>query len=218
MAGLYVAARKGVLNYQKLCVFESGPCLRCAHHIQLATPWKERGDYGDYWDENSDILWCSLILFGNTYSELQHQSLSANNSLLRIVIVHFTRIFYSAWISFVKCESFRFRESFKLTVRRIFHFQNRWIFHSAKNPSIPYNTANIIWTIFSSCTKSADVYKINSLVFLNSLTIQIGRVGSQRMDSLHIANEGPVRIQYKGLVLIYVFPEMKLSGLVNSKT
>ncbi len=31
------------------------------------------------------------------------------------------------------------------------------------------------------------------------------------------ANEGPVRIQYKCLVLIYVLPEMKLHVLVNSK-
>ncbi len=31
------------------------------------------------------------------------------------------------------------------------------------------------------------------------------------------ANEGPVRIQYKCLVPIYVFPEMKLHGPVNSK-
>ncbi len=34
----------------------------------------------------------------------------------------------------------------------------------------------------------------------------------------HTANEGPVRIQYKCLVPIYVFPEMKLCGLVISKT
>jgi hypothetical protein len=32
------------------------------------------------------------------------------------------------------------------------------------------------------------------------------------------AIEGPVRIQYKWLVPIYVFPEMKLLGLVISKT
>ncbi len=31
-------------------------------------------------------------------------------------------------------------------------------------------------------------------------------------------NEGPVRIQYKCLGPIYVFPEMKLLGLVISKT
>ncbi len=36
--------------------------------------------------------------------------------------------------------------------------------------------------------------------------------------TLHCTNEGPVRIQYKSLVLIYVFPEMKLCGLVTSKT
>jgi hypothetical protein len=32
------------------------------------------------------------------------------------------------------------------------------------------------------------------------------------------ANEGPVIIQYKCLVPIYVFPEMKLCGLVVFKT
>jgi hypothetical protein len=32
------------------------------------------------------------------------------------------------------------------------------------------------------------------------------------------ANEGPVRIQYKCLVPIYVFSEMKLWGLVISKS
>jgi hypothetical protein len=32
------------------------------------------------------------------------------------------------------------------------------------------------------------------------------------------ANEGPVRIHYKCLVLIYVFPDMELCGLVISKT
>jgi hypothetical protein len=35
---------------------------------------------------------------------------------------------------------------------------------------------------------------------------------------LSTSNEGPVRIQYKCLVPIYVFPEMKLCGLVISKT
>ncbi len=33
----------------------------------------------------------------------------------------------------------------------------------------------------------------------------------------HTANEGPVRIQYKCLVPIYVFPEMKLCNLLISK-
>jgi hypothetical protein len=32
------------------------------------------------------------------------------------------------------------------------------------------------------------------------------------------STEGSVRIQYKCLVTIYVFPEMKLRGLVISKT
>ncbi len=36
--------------------------------------------------------------------------------------------------------------------------------------------------------------------------------------SLHTANEGPMRIQYKCLVPIYVFQEMKLYGLIISKT
>ncbi len=34
----------------------------------------------------------------------------------------------------------------------------------------------------------------------------------------YTANEGPVRIQYKCLVPIYVYPEIKFSGLVISKT
>jgi hypothetical protein len=34
---------------------------------------------------------------------------------------------------------------------------------------------------------------------------------------MYTANEGLVRIQYKCLVPIYVFPEMKLPGLVISK-
>jgi hypothetical protein len=35
--------------------------------------------------------------------------------------------------------------------------------------------------------------------------------------SIHIANDGPARIQYKRLVPIYVLPEMKLCGLVIPK-
>ncbi len=42
-----------------------------------------------------------------------------------------------------------------------------------------------------------------------------GRYSNHR---LYTANEGPVRIQYKCLVPIYVFPEMKLCSLVISKT
>ncbi len=37
-------------------------------------------------------------------------------------------------------------------------------------------------------------------------------------EEVHIANEGPVRIQYKFLVSIYVFLEMKRRGLVISET
>ena len=39
-----------------------------------------------------------------------------------------------------------------------------------------------------------------------------------RVNIKHTANEGPVRIQYKCLVPIYVFPEMKLCRPVISKT
>jgi hypothetical protein len=38
------------------------------------------------------------------------------------------------------------------------------------------------------------------------------------ISPLSTAKEGPVRIQYKCLVPIYVFPEMKLCRLVISKT
>jgi hypothetical protein len=41
---------------------------------------------------------------------------------------------------------------------------------------------------------------------------------STHKQQIAIANEGPVRIKYKCLVPIYVFPEMKLCGLVISKT
>jgi hypothetical protein len=37
-------------------------------------------------------------------------------------------------------------------------------------------------------------------------------------SSLHTANEGPVSIEYKCLVPIYVFPDMKLCSLLISKT
>ncbi len=45
-------------------------------------------------------------------------------------------------------------------------------------------------------------------------------VGRHLTDAyrLYTANEGPVKIQYKCLVPIYVFPEMKLCSLVISKT
>ncbi len=43
-------------------------------------------------------------------------------------------------------------------------------------------------------------------------------VGTVNTGYMYIANEGPVRIQYKCLVPIYVFPEMKLCSLVIAKT
>ncbi len=41
---------------------------------------------------------------------------------------------------------------------------------------------------------------------------------AQRRSNYHTTNEGLVRIQYKCLVPIYVFPEMKLRGLDISNT
>jgi hypothetical protein len=38
------------------------------------------------------------------------------------------------------------------------------------------------------------------------------------IEKFYTANEGPVRIQYKFLFPIYVFPEMKLRSLIISKT
>jgi hypothetical protein len=38
-----------------------------------------------------------------------------------------------------------------------------------------------------------------------------------KKQKYRVANEGPVRIQYKCLVPIYVFPGMKLRGLISSK-
>jgi hypothetical protein len=43
-------------------------------------------------------------------------------------------------------------------------------------------------------------------------------IETYRVGDGHPTNEGPVRIQYKCLVPIYVFPEMKLSSLLISKT
>jgi hypothetical protein len=43
-------------------------------------------------------------------------------------------------------------------------------------------------------------------------------IGVEHLASPTYANEGLVRIQYKSLAPIYVFPEMKLCGLVMSKT
>jgi hypothetical protein len=37
-------------------------------------------------------------------------------------------------------------------------------------------------------------------------------------NARYTANEGPVRIEYKDLAPIYVFPEMKLCSLVISET
>ncbi len=45
----------------------------------------------------------------------------------------------------------------------------------------------------------------------------IFRPGGVLTAIVRTANEGPVRIQYKCLVMIYVLPEMKLHVLVNSK-
>jgi hypothetical protein len=39
----------------------------------------------------------------------------------------------------------------------------------------------------------------------------------ERKFRINTADEGPSRIQYKCLVLIYVFPKMRLCGLVISK-
>jgi hypothetical protein len=50
--------------------------------------------------------------------------------------------------------------------------------------------------------------------------LTFGRIKKKYFIKLELctANEGPVKIQYKCLVPIYVFPEMKLRGLVISKT
>jgi hypothetical protein len=50
------------------------------------------------------------------------------------------------------------------------------------------------------------------------LTSQLQYYKTNRPWKKHTANEGPVRIQYKCLVPIYVFPEMKLHGRAISKT
>jgi hypothetical protein len=54
------------------------------------------------------------------------------------------------------------------------------------------------------------------LQYNKSINLTIGQV--HRQPATYTANEGPVRIQNKYLVPIYGFPEMKLRGLVISKT
>ncbi len=50
------------------------------------------------------------------------------------------------------------------------------------------------------------------------IQVQVPEGGLNLRTRRCTANEGPVRIQYKCLVPIYVFPEMKLQGFVISKT
>jgi hypothetical protein len=54
----------------------------------------------------------------------------------------------------------------------------------------------------------------------NSLTKMVFQEHQRKVSNMrrHTANEGLVRIQYKCLVLIYLFPEMKLRDLVISLT
>jgi hypothetical protein len=59
--------------------------------------------------------------------------------------------------------------------------------------------------------------------FFVKLTMQIAKdmrnvSNNSPFDIIHTADEGPVKIQYKCLVPIYVFPEMILCSLVISKT
>ncbi len=59
-------------------------------------------------------------------------------------------------------------------------------------------------------TEWTDHSKICSLLFFHEIL--------HHFSLCRTTNKGPMRIQYKCLVLIYVFPEMKLRGLVISKT
>ncbi len=64
--------------------------------------------------------------------------------------------------------------------------------------------------------------KLFSNIFI-SININLNGFRANRYELIELliyvytANEGPVRIQYKCLVPIYVYPEMKLCSLVISK-
>jgi hypothetical protein len=68
--------------------------------------------------------------------------------------------------------------------------------------------------------KKPALYALKTLNFKLTLP-SLGQNTCKTLPSLgstYTANEGLVRIQYKCLVPIYVFPEMKLRSLVISKT
>jgi hypothetical protein len=66
--------------------------------------------------------------------------------------------------------------------------------------------------------ESMDEEKVPFKPTFRPKAFQIKATVSLSIFSIYTANEGPVRIQYKCLVQIYVFPEMKLRDLVISKT
>jgi hypothetical protein len=63
-------------------------------------------------------------------------------------------------------------------------------------------------------TSCSILYSVCTLNILSSTNEQKGLAHAMP----YTVNEGPVKIQYKCLVPIYVFPEMKLCGLIVSKT
>jgi hypothetical protein len=71
---------------------------------------------------------------------------------------------------------------------------------------------------------------VRVVLFLGLLSLAVGKGHNNNYEDLSetegkskemlffTANEGPVRIQYKCLVPVYVYPEMKLHGLVIFKS
>ncbi len=59
---------------------------------------------------------------------------------------------------------------------------------------------------------------LNKYLEISLLGIKAGRKRKILSPYHRTANEGRVRIQYKCLVPIYVFPEMKLCSILISKT
>ena len=68
------------------------------------------------------------------------------------------------------------------------------------------------------CVYSTESVRIGIMISYYRIIIYSDHKPGRHRQLSVTANEGPVRIQYKCLVPIYVFLEMKLRGLVIPKT
>ncbi len=87
-----------------------------------------------------------------------------------------------------------------------------WVWRERAGPSPP-SCGWRVWRVRRSGRAGSSAQPATALVRTQQHSTSLWKVSKSCT-----ANEGPVRIQYKCLVLISVFPEMKLRGLVISKT